>query len=62
MQHTNARDKALELVDNGYITAEDLLTACLKYMSTDDVADMLDCNELSERFMDEDFEDEEEYV
>jgi hypothetical protein len=22
----------------------------LKYMSTDDVADMLDCNELSERF------------
>ena len=26
----------------------------LKYMSTDDVEDMLDANELSERFMDED--------
>ena len=25
----------------------------LKYMSTDDVADMLDCNELSERFMED---------
>jgi hypothetical protein len=23
----------------------------LKYMSTDDVADMLDCNELSDRFI-----------
>jgi hypothetical protein len=32
----------------------------LKYMSTDDVADMLDCNELSARFMDEDG-DEEDY-
>jgi hypothetical protein len=31
-----------------------MLTMCLKYMSTDDVADMLDANELSDRFMDED--------
>ena len=50
-----ARDKALELVEDGYVSAEDLLTACLKYMSTDDVEDMLDTNELSERFMDEEF-------
>ena len=53
-KHTpDSRDKALELVENGYVSAEDLLTACLKYMSTDDVEDMLDANELSERFMDE---------
>jgi hypothetical protein len=51
---TNARDKALELVENGMVTAEDMLTMALKYMSTDDVEDMLDANELSERFMDED--------
>ena len=51
----DARDKALELVEDGYVSAEDLLTACLKYMSTDDVEDMLDTNELSERFMDEEF-------
>ena len=49
----NSRDRALELVEEGYISAEDLLTAALKYMSTDDVEDMLDCNELSERFMEE---------
>jgi hypothetical protein len=53
----NARDKALELVENGMVTAEDMLTMALKYMSTDDVEDMLDANELSERFMDEDEED-----
>ena len=54
---TNARDKALELVDNGMVSAEDMLTMALKYMSTDDVEDMLDCNELSDRFL----EDEDDY-
>ena len=49
----NSRDRALELVEEGYISAEDLLTAALTYMSTDDVEDMLDCNELSDRFMEE---------
>ena len=54
---TNARDKALELVDNGMVSAEDMLTMALKYMSADDVEDMLDCNELSDRFL----EDEDDY-
>mgnify|MGYP001327624700 FL=1 len=52
---TNSRDKALELVEDGMVSAEDMLVMALKYMSTDDVADMLDCNELSERFMEEDY-------
>jgi hypothetical protein len=56
----NSRDEALELVENGVVTAESMLTMCLKYMSTDDVADMLDCNELSSRFQEDD-EDEDEY-
>jgi hypothetical protein len=47
----NSRDRALELVEEGMVSAEDMLTAALKYMSTDDVADMLDANELSDRFM-----------
>ena len=51
--NTDSRDRALELVEEGYISAEDLLTAALKYMSTDDVEDMLDANELSDRFMEE---------
>jgi len=46
----NARDKALEMVEEGLVSAEAMLTMALKYMSTDDVEDMLDCNELSERF------------
>ena len=56
----NSRDEALELVENGVVTAESMLTMCLKYMSTDDVADMLDCNELSERFLEEDEDDYED--
>ena len=59
MANFNSRDEALELVENGIVTAEAMLTMALKYMSTDDVADMLDCNELSSRFMDEeDYEDD----
>ena len=49
----NSRDTALELVENGMVSAEDMLTMALKYMSTDDVEDMLDANELSERFTEE---------
>ena len=52
----NYRDIALELVENGIVSAEDMLTMALKYMSNDDVEDMLDSNELSERF----FQDEDD--
>tara|TARA_E500000081_G_C6085498_1_gene330007 strand:- start:532 stop:765 length:234 start_codon:yes stop_codon:yes gene_type:complete len=60
MVNYNSRDEALELVENGIVSAEQMLTMALKYMSTDDVADMLDCNELSSRFADddEDYEDD----
>ena len=53
----NSRDKALGLVEEGLVSADDMLIMALKYMSTDDVEDMLDCNELSDRFTEE--EDEE---
>lgn len=45
----NPRDYALELVEQGF-SADHLLLCALKYMSHDDVRDMLDCNELSPRF------------
>jgi hypothetical protein len=51
---TNYRDIALELVENGLVSAESMLTMALKYMSNDDVEDMLDSNELSERFFEDD--------
>ena len=49
----DARDQAIELVEDGIVSAKDMLVMALKYMSTDDVADMLDCNELSDRFLEE---------
>ena len=58
MTNFNSRDEALDLVENGIVSAEAMLTMALKYMSTDDVADMLDCNELSDRFMEDDDEDD----
>jgi len=36
-RNTNSRDKAIELVEDGMVSAEDMMTMCLKYMSTDDV-------------------------
>ena len=57
------RDEALRLVEEGVVTEDYMLLAALKYMSTLDVADMLDCNELSERFLedDDDFALEEDF-
>jgi hypothetical protein len=42
---TDYRDFALELVEDMGYDAKDMLLACLKYMSMDDVEDMLHCNE-----------------
>lgn len=52
------RAYALALIEEG-VSLETLVTAALKYLSTDDVREMLDMNELSPRFLDED-EDEDE--
>lgn len=46
----NSRDFAFELIDRTYETHESLLRACLSYMSTDDVTDMLKSNECLECF------------
>ena len=47
------RSYALDLVELG-VSESTLLNACLVYMSHDDVRDMLDANELSPRFDDDD--------
>ena len=52
------RDYTLELVDMGY-NADDMLVACLKYMSQDDVKDMLLSNDIP---LDGDYEIPMEYV
>ena len=50
------RDYALELVEEGF-NANDILLAALKFMSHDDVRDMLDANEMSPRFTIDDNEE-----
>ena len=56
----NSRDAALALVEEGLVSAEEMLKMALGYMSTDDVEDMLDANELSERFQEDEEEDEDD--
>jgi len=58
--NSDPRSFALELVENQQVSADHLLLCCLKYMSTDDVKDMLDCNELSPRFDEDDDSDDDE--
>jgi hypothetical protein len=51
-----ATNKILEMVEEGILDRDTVITACLKYMSEADVADMAHCNE----FFEEDEEDEPE--
>jgi hypothetical protein len=46
----------LEMIDDGLLDRDTVITACLKYMSEDDVQDMMEANE----FIEEQFEDEDE--
>lgn len=50
-QYTN---KLLEMIEEGLVDKDYVITACVKYMSEDDVKDMMQCNDLLEE------EDEEE--
>jgi hypothetical protein len=48
---SDPRSYALDMVDHGLVSANDLLLCALKYMSHDDVRGMLDANALSPRFL-----------
>jgi len=47
------RDYAMELVEDNGFDAKDMLIAALKYMSQDDVREMLYANEYPNRFEEE---------
>jgi hypothetical protein len=51
-------EKLLYKIDEGLLGSRDVLIACLKFMSDDEVADMMDINEWSDRFDDEDYDDD----
>ena len=54
---TKARARLYELLDQGMITAQQAVDMCMGFMSESEVEDMLDANELSERF-EEDLEED----
>lgn len=39
-------NKLYDMIDNGLVTEDFVITCCLKYMSEDEVKDMMECNEL----------------
>jgi len=43
------RDYALELIDEGSLNARDFAIMCVKWMSSNEVEDMLEANELDPR-------------
>ena len=55
-----SRDRLIELVEDGMVDPMMALQMCAAWMTDADVAEMLDANELSERFDPVD-EDEEEW-
>jgi hypothetical protein len=46
----------LDMIDDGLLDRDLVITACLKYMSEDEVQDMMEANE----FIEEQYEDEDE--
>jgi hypothetical protein len=48
-----ATNRLYDLLDQGVISHEAVVDMCMSAMSEQDVADMLDANELSERFFEE---------
>ena len=54
---TRARARLYELLDQGAITHEQVVDMCMGFMSESEVEDMLDANELSERFEEDEDDD-----
>jgi hypothetical protein len=47
------RDQLIEMIEDGMLDPMMAVMMCVKWMSNDEVGEMLDANELSERFMEE---------
>lgn len=51
-----ATNKLLEMIEEGLLDKDSVIMACVKYMSEDDVSDMMHCND----FLEEEETDEDE--
>jgi hypothetical protein len=47
------RDQLIEMIEDGMLDPMMAVTMCVKWMSNDEVGEMLDANELSARFQEE---------
>lgn len=56
-EYTN---KLLEMIDDGLLDRDSVIMACVKYMSEDEVRDMMHCNEFIEEETEEETEETEE--
>ena len=54
-EYTN---RLLEMIDEDLLDARQVVLMCVKYMSEDEVADMIRFNDLSEQLLGEGFTDE----
>lgn len=54
---TRARERLYDLLDQGVITHEQVVDMCMGFMSESEVEDLLDANELSERFEEDEDDD-----
>jgi len=46
-----ASDKLIDMLENELVSYENVVSMCMSYMSEDDIADMMDANEISDRFL-----------
>jgi hypothetical protein len=53
-------NRLIELVEEGTLSAVEVVRMCVKYMSEDDVEDMCNCNELTDVMFEEPDEEDEE--
>ncbi len=56
-EYTN---KLLEMIDDGLLDRDSVIMACVKYMSEDEVRDMMESNEFIEEETEEETEENEE--
>ncbi len=56
-EYTN---KLLEMVEEGLLDRDNVIMACVKYMSEDEVRDMMHCNEFIEEEENEEAEEQDE--
>ena len=49
-------NELLEMIENGLLDKDTVIMACVKYMSEDEVKDMMECND----FIEEESEEDEE--